>query len=214
MQPPEAHRNLAPEAGSSPTADAEKCSDGSGAAAGPPPGPAAEPTLGQPAPRADVAVLCGKPELSWIESERWAGLVAWLCLASASGAGLAYSLWIDRQEWAPAAAPAVALALAALGAWFWARPPKLHARLSYRLDPQGLAIESGRLWRRWTFVPRQRVQFVDLVSGPIDQRFGLADLVLHTAGSEAAEIRLPGLSLEVAERLRAELLSGLEREAR
>lgn len=212
MQPPEAPQDPPP--GAAPLAGPGAPSEGTDAAAGRPRGPGAESTIPGPAHRPAVAVLCGKPELSWIESERWAGLVAWLCLALSSGAGLAYSLWIDRQEWAPAAAPAVALALAALGAWFWARPPKLHARLSYRLDEQGLAIESGRLWRRWTFVPRQRVQFVDLISGPIDQRFGLADLVLHTAGSEAAEIRLPGLSLEVAERLRAELLSGLEREAR
>jgi membrane protein YdbS with pleckstrin-like domain len=127
---------------------------------------------------------------------------------------LTYTLWIDPRGWAPGAALAAALALLLLGVWFWVRPPKLYARLSYRLDPLGLSIESGRLWRRWTFVPRQRVQFVDLVSGPIDQRFGLADLVLHTAGSEAAEVRLPGLSREVAEALRAELLTGLEREPR
>lgn len=184
---------------------------GTASAAGASAGPA--PTAA-PAAGATGRVLCGKPERRWIESERWAGLVAWLVLALSSAAGLCYTLWIDPRDWAPGAALAAALALLLLGVWFWVRPPKLYARLSYRLDDQGLSIESGRWWRRWTFVPRQRLQFVDLISGPIDQRFGLADLVLHTAGSEASEVRLPGLSREVAEALRAELLTGLEREPR
>jgi Bacterial PH domain len=45
-----------------------------------------------------------------------------------------------------------------------------------------------------------------VVRGPIMRRFGLATLVVYTAGTQNHEIPLEGLTLEVAERLRRSLL--------
>jgi membrane protein YdbS with pleckstrin-like domain len=56
------------------------------------------------------------------------------------------------------------------------------------------------------------VQHTDVHSGPLDRRWGLADLTVFTAGTEAAAIRLPGLPVERALALRDALLQGHDRQ--
>lgn len=49
-------------------------------------------------------------------------------------------------------------------------------------------------------VPFGRVQYVDVVSGPIDRRYGLKTLRLNTA-SPSSNARVPGLPADVADKL-------------
>lgn len=65
-----------------------------------------------------------------------------------------------------------------------------------------LHIRHGLLVRVQTAVPFARVQHIDVAQGPIERRFGLARLILHTAGTRGASIPLPGLVHEEAERMR------------
>ena len=51
-------------------------------------------------------------------------------------------------------------------------------------------------------MPFARVQHIDLAQGPIERRYGLARLILHTAGTRGASIPLPGLAREEAEAMR------------
>lgn len=103
---------------------------------------------------------------------------------------------------------ALALALASLvllpscGVWL--------ARKQYRythwlLDRDGFALRRGRLWRRETRVPATRVQHLDLRRGPLERRFGLATLVIHTAGTRDSAVHVTGLAVADAERLRDRL---------
>jgi membrane protein YdbS with pleckstrin-like domain len=55
-------------------------------------------------------------------------------------------------------------------------------------------------------VPYGRMQFVDVTAGPLDRRFGLASVQLHTA-SAATDARIPGLVPDEAARLRDRLAS-------
>jgi membrane protein YdbS with pleckstrin-like domain len=55
-------------------------------------------------------------------------------------------------------------------------------------------------------IPVSRLQHVDLTRGPIERAFGLATLVVHTAGTEAASFRLPGLTADRAGQLRDAIL--------
>lgn len=172
--------------------------------------------FGQPPSAADpeaALILAGQAEERWIQAERAAGGVLWGLIALGSLGGLIFSLLREERSWAWQATLVVLLLLGLLGLWLWRRPVRLQAHLSYRLDAEALTIQRGYLWRHWTSVPRARVQYVDLVSGPIDQRYGLSKLVIHTAGSNHAEVELPGLSKESALALRAELVRGLERES-
>ena len=51
-------------------------------------------------------------------------------------------------------------------------------------------------------VPVRRMQHVDLLRGPLERLFGLATLVVFTAGNEGSAFRVPGLSLTRAQELR------------
>jgi membrane protein YdbS with pleckstrin-like domain len=67
-----------------------------------------------------------------------------------------------------------------------------------------LLVRRGVMFRRLTIVPYGRMQFVDVTAGPVDRMFGLATVQLHTAAA-ATDARIPGLSREVADRLRDRL---------
>lgn len=79
---------------------------------------------------------------------------------------------------------------------------------SWRLLPLVLEIRRGVVFKHVISVPRARVQHTDVVRGPIERRFGLATLVVYTAGHDDSEIRLEGLEHEVALALRDRLLGG------
>lgn len=88
----------------------------------------------------------------------------------------------------------------------WHLPPLYYEHLRYRLDEHGLHIRSGIWWRSQLALPRIRIQHTDVTQGPLQRRYGLATLTLYTAGTEHNKIVLPGLALEIARALRAELL--------
>jgi membrane protein YdbS with pleckstrin-like domain len=67
-----------------------------------------------------------------------------------------------------------------------------------------LLISRGVLWRRTTVVPYGRMQLVEVTSGPVERRFGLAGVQLHTAAA-ATDATIPGLDPAEAERLRDRL---------
>jgi len=107
---------------------------------------------------------------------------------------------------------ACAVVLAA-GAWnyLW-YAPRAYRAMGYRLEERVLMIRRGLWWQTVQLLPLSRIQHVDLTRGPLERRFGLATLVLHTAGTHAAHIPLPGLAVDDAERLRAHLLAAGEGE--
>lgn len=80
-----------------------------------------------------------------------------------------------------------------------------HRRTQWVLDEEGFAVARGRWWRRETRVPATRVQHLDLKHGPLERRWRLATLVVHTAGSKFGAVSLSGLDADDAEALRDRL---------
>lgn len=76
----------------------------------------------------------------------------------------------------------------------------------WRLTDQTLDVWKGLLRRYEIRVPRTRVQYTDVIQGPVQRRFGLGSLQVHVAGTEDATITVPGLPHALALRLRDELL--------
>jgi len=103
----------------------------------------------------------------------------------------------------------VVAGLAAL-AWFW--PPVHYRHTAYRLDRDGIRIRRGVVWRSVTSVPQSRVQHTDVSQGPLERVFGLATLIVHTAGAQNASVSLGGLSHEDALRIRDHLIDVDERD--
>ncbi len=67
-----------------------------------------------------------------------------------------------------------------------------------------LLVRRGVLIRRTSVVPYGRMQYVDVLAGPLDRRYGIANVVLHTAAA-ATDASIPGLRQDEAERLRDRL---------
>ena len=99
------------------------------------------------------------------------------------------------------------LAAAAVSVWYclW-YPPRLYRSWGYRIDAKVLETRSGRIFQRARLLPLSRLQHVDIERGPLERIFGLAALVLHTAGTHSANIRIPGLEAAEATRLRDHLI--------
>ena len=99
--------------------------------------------------------------------------------------------------------------------WIWAKLTYRFYR--YELRDDGFRKELGVIWKKYVTIPYDRIQNVDIYRGVIARILGLSDLNIQTAGASAqvsrygtwglgAEGRLPGLSREVAEQLRDELV--------
>ncbi len=85
-------------------------------------------------------------------------------------------------------------------------PKKAYERASWCLTPSGLEIRRGIWWRSQISVPLARVQHTDVHQGPLMRRYGLAKLIVHTAGTENSAVELNGLSFATAQRLRDALV--------
>jgi uncharacterized protein len=88
----------------------------------------------------------------------------------------------------------LALALAA--------PPLSFARWRYEFRGDLLLMRYGILFVEERAVPVRRMQHVDLMRGPIERLFGLATLIVFTAGNEGSAFRVPGLPVSRAQELR------------
>ncbi len=81
-------------------------------------------------------------------------------------------------------------------------PGRRYRAWGYREEEDELHIRHGVWIRVRTAVPFGRVQHIDVAQGPIERRFGLARLILHTAGTRSAQLPLPGLTQSEAEKMR------------
>ncbi len=100
------------------------------------------------------------------------------------------------------------LAITMLAIWLsWRR----WKATGWRLDGIGLHVRRGRAWRREILIPRSRVQHLDIERGPIERHFGLATLVVHTAGTRQHALRQPGLADADAVALRDALVPASDR---
>jgi membrane protein YdbS with pleckstrin-like domain len=136
-----------------------------------------------------------------------AGFVAAMFALCAVGAMAGPLFAMDRYGAARFGVALLVVALGAgLGAWIGAR--LRHQR--WKLDAEGLWLRTGRLWWRETRVPASRVQHVDLKHGPLERRFRLATLVVHTAAVHLSGITVRGLDEGDAQRLRDALARQLD----
>ncbi|WP_431782573.1 PH domain-containing protein [Streptomyces chumphonensis] len=97
-----------------------------------------------------------------------------------------------------------ALLWPAVAAWGWYALGRNWRSWRYAERADDLLISRGVLWRETTVVPYGRMQLVEVTSGPVERRYGLARLQLHTAAA-TTDAAVPGLVPAEAERLRDRL---------
>src|SRR6185295_13446375 len=106
--------------------------------------------------------------------------------------------------------PAALLALGVLATLIL--PRRRYRHWGYREGGEELEIRRGMIVRVRTIVPFGRVQHIDVAQGPVQRRFGLATLVLHTAGTQGAAVPLPGLLHGEAEAMRDRIRAKIRQE--
>lgn len=96
------------------------------------------------------------------------------------------------------------LLIAALTVWGWWLIGRNWASWGYAERGDDLLVTHGVMFKTLLVVPYGRMQYVDVSAGPLDRRFGIAKVQLHTA-SPATNAVIPGLTAAEAQRLRDRL---------
>jgi membrane protein YdbS with pleckstrin-like domain len=105
------------------------------------------------------------------------------------------------------------LLFTAVGLWsVLVAAPNRWRRWGWAWTGRELHVAQGWLTRSHTIVPALRVQHIDVTQGPVERMFGVATLVLHTAGTANSEVHLPGISRETAEQIRDAIRAKLSSE--
>jgi membrane protein YdbS with pleckstrin-like domain len=81
-------------------------------------------------------------------------------------------------------------------------PPRRWRRWGYAFTGSELHVARGLLTRVHTIVPVLRVQLIDVAQDVLERLFGVARLILHTAGSDTNVVVLPGIARQTAEEIR------------
>jgi membrane protein YdbS with pleckstrin-like domain len=110
-------------------------------------------------------------------------------------------LALGVTAWAAALAAVVGLLAAA---WAWWLIGRQVAAVGYAERDDDLLVTRGIMFRELVVVPFGRMQLVDVRAGPLDRRFGIARLQLHTAAA-TTDASVPGLPTAEAQRLRDHL---------
>jgi len=112
----------------------------------------------------------------------------------------------------PAWVPGVVLALAALVLVFYL-PMKRYRSRGYHISDDRLRVVKGVMFHADTVVPFSRVQHLDVEQNPLERMFGIARLILHTAGTHNASVTLPGLAHDKAITMREAIRAHVKRES-
>jgi hypothetical protein len=115
---------------------------------------------------------------------------------------LVVGIFTSLADRLPSYLPLIGLAMAALALLHIIWPVISYPKWGYALRHHDFLLRSGVLWKRVIAVPFARIQHVDSDAGPLERSFGVANLVIHTAGSQLGAVVVPGLPAEQAEALR------------
>jgi membrane protein YdbS with pleckstrin-like domain len=98
---------------------------------------------------------------------------------------------------------AVVVVAAGVFGWWWAGV--VHARWAWRLTDELFEVMHGVVVRHTALVPRSRIQNVTTSSGPLQSRFGLVTLTVHTAGARTRNVSVEHIDVGHAEAMRRRL---------
>lgn len=79
-------------------------------------------------------------------------------------------------------------------------------RWFYEFAEEGLRLERGIIWKRYSNIPYERIQNVDIHRGIIARMLGFSSLMIQTAGYSAqpfAEGHIPAIETDQAEKIRS-----------
>ena len=91
-------------------------------------------------------------------------------------------------------------------------PQRRFEARGYDMAADRLRVVGGLMFRHDTVVPFGRVQHLDVEQGPLERAFGIARLILHTAGTHNSSVTVPGLGHDDAIAMREKIRQHVKRE--
>lgn len=91
-------------------------------------------------------------------------------------------------------------------------PARKYRHWGYDMGTARLRVVRGYMFYSDTFVPFGRIQHIDVEQGPIDRRYGLAKLTVHTAGNHNSTVSVPGLAYADALAMREAIRAAIGQE--
>ena len=82
-------------------------------------------------------------------------------------------------------------------------------RWKYEFTPTNLKIEKGIIWKKYSNIPYERVQNIDIHRGIIARIFGFSTIQIQTAGFSGmpySEGNIPAVGIEHSEKIREFLM--------
>lgn len=145
---------------------------------------------------AEPALLPAEPGYRHVLRLRWA-----LTLLPVLVGAIAFDLLIV-PELGMASGIVTGLALLLILWTLWRTPARQFAMLGHALGDDALRVVRGYLFHTDTIVPFVRVQHIDVGQGPVERIFGVAHVVVHTAGTHNSVVTLPGVDPATAHAMR------------
>lgn len=94
--------------------------------------------------------------------------------------------------------------------FIWA--PKCSKRTRYLLREQDINLQKGFMFWKMVSISSNRIQHLEVRQGPVERRYGLATLIIYTAGTQGSDLKIPGLTLAKAQQLKSQLLNNINAE--
>lgn len=133
-------------------------------------------------------------EASYLKVLRW----EWLILCIILGILIAILLYfikpLQKVLWVSMLTGGWVLVAAA---WYWLQGKSFTTK-AYAIREKDVIYRSGWIIQSTHTCPFNRIQHSAVTIGPLEKRFGLASLVLYTAGSNEADLRIRGLQESAA----------------
>jgi uncharacterized protein len=93
---------------------------------------------------------------------------------------------------------------------FWAA--RTAQRLQYALREDDINLQKGFMYWRQVSIACNRIQHLEVSQGPVERYLDLATLTVFTAGTMGSDMKLPGLRLATAQKIKAQLLNKINAE--
>ena len=89
---------------------------------------------------------------------------------------------------------------------------KLQQTLGFALREHDIAYRRGFLFEKVTVIPFNRIQHISTSADALDRLFKIANLNIFTAGGSGSDIDIPGLTPELAARLKDKVANHITEE--
>jgi membrane protein YdbS with pleckstrin-like domain len=147
-------------------------------------------------PRAEEVAL--QPiEKSYWKVLQWEWMITWGVIILSVAVTILFTRQKDILLWMLIAIPLLLFCI--LTYWLTHRS---FTRKAYALRDKDIIYRTGWLIQRLSVCPFNRIQHCSINSGPFERKLGLASLSVYTAGTEGADIKIPGLREDTALALR------------